>query len=120
MHPFLQVNQQPQPQPSLPQPQLPKPPQSKRIIIRITIQEDPPQPQLLQPHPIALPPFAFLNHTMKSKRKCYPKYLNYNSAVNAQNLPGYITVFRKEKNASCNIFGSSQSFKRNFIYKFFF
>lgn len=64
----LTANQQPQPQ-SLPQPLL-KPPQRRRIIIRITIQEEPPQP-LLQPQPINEPPFAFLNHTMKSKRKCY-------------------------------------------------
>ena len=93
MHPITQmhrridysVNQQPQPQSLLPQPQLPKPPQRRRIIIRITIQDEPPQPQpLLQPQPIAEPPFAFLNHTMKSKGKCYIKnLLNNHTAADA-------------------------------------
>ena len=63
-------NQQPQPQ-SLPQPQLPKPPQSNRMIIKITIQEDPQPQPLLQPQPITVvPPFAFLNHTMKDGKRC--------------------------------------------------
>ena len=49
----VSVYQQPHPQLS-PQPQLPKPPQSRRMMIRITIQEVPPQPQpLLQPQPIS-------------------------------------------------------------------
>ncbi len=41
-------------------------------MMRMIIQEEPPQP-LLHPQPIAVPPFAFLNHPMKSRKKCYKK-----------------------------------------------
>ncbi len=44
-------------------------------MMRMIIQEEPPQP-LLHPQPIAVPPFAFLTHTMKSKKKCYKNKKN--------------------------------------------
>ena len=122
MHPITQmhrridysVNQQPQPQSLLPQPQLPKPPQRRRIIIRITIQEEPPQPQpLLQPQPIAVPPFPFLSHTMKRERNCYSiGKLNY-SAVYTEDLSCNISVFGKEQNRLRRFKRSAESAQRH-------
>lgn len=110
-------NQQPQPQSLLEEPQLPKPPQRRRIIIRIIIQDVPPQP-LLQPQPIIVPPFAFLKHTMKSKGKCYKS--NYNSAAYGNILPRYIRAACKKINCAGYIIRRAELSERNLLNEFSF
>lgn len=85
--------QQPQPQSLLPQPQLPKPPQSRRMMIKITIQEEPLQP-LLQPQPISCTSFPVSKPYYEKEKKVLkifksfcPIYNEVNEHRNIQNAP---------------------------------
>lgn len=114
---FMLSNQQPQPQSLLPQ-LLPQPPQSKRMMIRIMIQEEPPQPKLLHPQPIIATSFPVSKPSYEAEKKVLQRirilssiffYKLYNASVDSNYLPCDICAFGKKQYRPGNLLRRSES-----------